>query len=395
MHRMMRLAGTLLVISIFCPVSIPLFAQEEADSIYIDPTPDAFPEAFSQKESGEEKSDSTSDFETSLNAYPYAFYTPETKLAFGGGGVFTFFTDRDKDLNPSKIVLSGFYSTVKTYEIFANSNLFFRKNRAAVNIDLTLAHTVDRFYGIGNKTPEMGNEEYILENIGGVIDVQIPPAIGISDRSGLILEYRQYKVADRKENPYLQNDTLRGIQGGNVSGIGTVIVWDTRDNIFFPNHGGFFRTKLVFYTHDLGSDYTFNWIEFDARRYWSFNPDQVFALQLFLEGIGGKPPFYELPALGGPKKMRGYFKGRYRDFNFFMLQVEYRQYIWKRLGFVAFYGVGDAVSQLYRVQLQHLKKSFGVGIRFLFNKEKKINLRADFGFGKGTSGVYFGMEEAF
>jgi hypothetical protein len=38
---------------------------------------------------------------------------------------------------------------------------------------------------------------------------------------------------------------------------------------------------------------------------------------------------------------------------------------------------------------------FSIDIKFLLNKEKKINLRADFGFNKDTSGIYFGMEEAF
>jgi hypothetical protein len=37
-----------------------------------------------------------------------------------------------------------------------------------------------------------------------------------------------------------------------------------------------------------------------------------------------------------------------------------------------------------------------MGLRFLFNKKQKINLRMDLGFGQdGNSGVYFGIEEAF
>jgi hypothetical protein len=31
----------------------------------------------------------------------------------------------------------------------------------------------------------------------------------------------------------------------------------------------------------------------------------------------------------------------------------------------------------------------------VFNQREKINLRADFGFGRDTRGVYFGLEEAF
>jgi len=45
--------------------------------------------------------------------------------------------------------------------------------------------------------------------------------------------------------------------------------------------------------------------------------------------------------------------------------------------------------------LNKLKPSYGFGLRFLFSKEEKINLRVDFGFGKNTNGLYFGIEEAF
>jgi hypothetical protein len=69
--------------------------------------------------------------------------------------------------------------------------------------------------------------------------------------------------------------------------------------------------------------------------------------------------------------------------------------VWQRLGFGAFFSTGDVASEITRFQAQHLKKSYGVGIRFLFNKEKKINLRADMGIGKDTSSIYFGMEEVF
>ena len=42
------------------------------------------------------------------------------------------------------------------------------------------------------------------------------------------------------------------------------------------------------------------------------------------------------------------------------------------------------------------KQSYGAGLRYMFNKKQKINLRMDVGFGEnGSSGVYFGIEEAF
>jgi outer membrane protein assembly factor BamA len=266
----------------------------------------------------------------------------------------------------------------------------------ASTIDIRYSHKVDRFYGIGNNTPELGTEEYVLDNVGGIVDFQLPATIVISDRAGIVIEYRNYTIADKKENPYLNSDIpYIGKQGGEVSGMGLVWVWDNRDHLFFPNHGGFTQAKVLFYSKDMGSDFTYSWLEVNARRYWAFSPDHVLATQVYLNTVGGTPPFFKLPALGGSNVMRGYFQGRYRDDNYLAIQLEYRQYFWWRFGYVVFAAAGDVADELTSIQLRYLKPSYGAGIRFLFNKEQKINLRMDIGFGKNTNGIYFGIEEAF
>jgi outer membrane protein assembly factor BamA len=339
--------------------------------------------------------DSTKSYKTRFNGYPYAYYTPETELAFGVGGVITYYTKKDPQLNPSNLTLSGFYSTVKTYEINLNSTLFLARNKMASVIKLNFAHTVDKFFGVGNNTPELGNETYVIDNYGGIADFQIPTSLVLADRGGIVFEYRQYDLVDKKDNPNLQNPFLPGTEGGAISGLGFVYVWDTRDNVFFPNSGGINELKAIFYTKDLGSDYTYSLLLANVRKYWNFGKDKVLAVQAYLESTSGRPPFYKLPALGGSYVMRGYYLGRYRDNNYLAFQVEYRQYFWWRFGFVAFAGFGDVEDEITRFSLTNLKETYGFGLRFLFNEEEKINLRMDIGFGENTNGIYFGMEEAF
>ena len=137
-------------------------------------------------------------------------------------------------------------------------------------------------------------------------------------------------------------------------------------------------------------------VELDVRHYNVLSPDHVIAGNIYFNGVGGDPPFYYLPALGGQNRMRGYFEGRYRDRNYFMMQLEYRQYFWWKFGFVVFAGAGDVAPELMKFSLTKLKYSYGLGLRFLFNKDEKVNLRMDLGFGNdGNSGIYFGIEEAF
>jgi len=45
--------------------------------------------------------------------------------------------------------------------------------------------------------------------------------------------------------------------------------------------------------------------------------------------------------------------------------------------------------------LKEFKYSYGFGFRYIFDKEERLTVRADFGFGKNTSGIYFAMQETF
>ena len=93
--------------------------------------------------------------------------------------------------------------------------------------------------------------------------------------------------------------------------------------------------------------------------------------------------------------MRGYFYGRYRDLNYLAGQAEYRTHLWRKLGGVVFAGLGSVGSSGQPMTIATTRWSLGVGLRFLFDAKQHINLRADLGIGDGSTGVYFGMEEAF
>jgi outer membrane translocation and assembly module TamA len=93
--------------------------------------------------------------------------------------------------------------------------------------------------------------------------------------------------------------------------------------------------------------------------------------------------------------MRGYYAGRFRDKNLLVFQAEYRLPLVWRLGLVGFAGLGNVAGKFSQLNLDSLKPSYGVGLRFLFDKKEKIRIRMDIGFGKGTSGFYFSIFEAF
>ncbi|MCZ6701608.1 MAG: BamA/TamA family outer membrane protein [Ignavibacteria bacterium] len=331
----------------------------------------------------------------SINGYPYVFYTPETQLAFGAGGIVVFYTKSgDTILKPSKLGFGGYYSTTNQYKLSVNPALYFNENKLFISTPVSFGVFNDKFWGIGNDTQETGNEQYERENISASLIIQSPPILFSADRSGFIFDYDKTTITDKKENELLINDSIPGIKGGEIYGFGYDLTWDTRDNIFFPNKGGYQYFKLIVYPGF--SDYNFGLFELDISHYYSFKKDHVFAFNLFVASTLGSAPFYKMPALGGLKRMRGYFNGRYRDNFYATIQVEYRQYFYKRFGFVAFGGLGDVSSELITFNFDALKYSLGGGLRYLFNKKQKINLRMDIAIGQdGNTGIYFGLEEAF
>jgi outer membrane protein assembly factor BamA len=334
---------------------------------------------------------------TQISAYPYAYYTPETELAFGAGGIMTFYTAEDAILRPSKVTLSGYYSTKGQYKFSAGPQVYLGKNTIFITAALDYGYYVDKFWGIGTDSPDIDTEEYATRAFGLEAGVQVPPLVRLlhQTQAGVLFDIWNNDVVDKKENPYLTAGGLRGEDGGASTGLGLTWGWDTRDQIFYPTSGGNHQVKAVFYGQWLGGDFDFNRIEVDLRRYIAMSPRQVLAIQAFVQSVFGSPPFYELPALGGQRIMRGYYQGRYRDENLLAGQVEYRTHLSGRFGAVGFAGIGDVSSKLRDLKIRDLKCSFGAGLRVLFNKAEKVNLRADIGFGRGTSGVYFGLEEAF
>lgn len=332
----------------------------------------------------------------SFSGYPYVYYTPETELAFGVGGIMTFYTAKERALRPSKILLSGYYATTGQYKISLVPQLYFLRNLYFASVTLDFGYYVDKFFGIGSQTPDIEDQaKFTSQSFGAELNFQLPSFFGVAYRSGIIYDFMDNDIVDKKENPYLQNGAVAGSEGGISSGLGLIWVWDSRDHTFFPNKGNFTQIRAVSYFDAIGSSFDFNKYEIDVRQFFALAPDKVIALQGYTSLARGYPPFYELPALGGQNRMRGYYMGRFRDKNYVTGQVEYRAYFWRRFGFVAFYGIGNVQERFRDFKLRDLKKSYGGGLRIKFNQAEKVNLRIDYGRGKDTSGIYFGIEEVF
>ena len=334
---------------------------------------------------------------TRVSVFPYVFYTPETEIALGVGGIITFYTSKYYLLRPSQVTVSGYYSTRKQYKVTLWPKFYFARNDIFLSANFNFGGYVDKFWGIGNNTPDIDNEDYDANAFGMEISFEFPPfwIKRFKHKTGIIYDYNNYSITNKRSNPFLQDDEIVGSDGGISSGIGLGMIWDSRDNIFYPSKGAYIKLKALFYMKTFASDYDFNWYVADIRKYIGLKNQQIIAFQFYGSFVSDGTPFYELPLLGGGQIMRGYFLGRYRDRLYVAGQTEYRRHLWRRFGIVAFAGIGDVSERFRDFKIRELKSSIGFGLRFLFNKEENVNIRMDIGFGRDTNGVYFGVEEAF
>lgn len=325
---------------------------------------------------------------------PLVFYSPETKIAGGAGGIFTFRTEvNDLKSRPSSIQMIMYYTLNKQFLIEIKPDLYIKEEDYHLKGSVSYMKFLDKFYGIGNKTTQEMEEKYT--SFITRIKLSLLKKILSNLSVGLEFEFESNNVIEVEEDGQLASGEILGSEGGISSGIGALLNWDSRDNIFFPKRGFFFQFSAKLFGRTLGGDYIFSKYNLDFRKYLSLFSTHVLAFQGYIDVITGDPPLQILPRLGGQNIMRGYYRGRYRDKNLVAFQIEYRMPVWKRIGLVGFLGFGDVSDKLRDFRLRSIRPTIGLGIRYQINREERMNVRLDIGFSKESSGVYFNISEAF
>ncbi|MEQ9380511.1 MAG: BamA/TamA family outer membrane protein [Imperialibacter sp.] len=322
---------------------------------------------------------------------PVAFYTPETKLAFGVAGVYAFRIANDTA--DSQVQALAIYTLNKQLLLYAPFQLRWHQNQYYSYGEVGYYRYVYQFYGIGNPAPLEALEFYEVNFPR--IRLNLLRRVRPNLYAGLRYWFESYKIVKTDPDGRLANEAITGNRGGLTSSPGLVLIYDSRNNIFFPGSGWYIETLVQHDNRWTGSDFRYTTVSVDASTYFTTPWKHVVALNGYAVMQQGEPPFHLLAMLGGSKKLRGYFEGRFRDKNLMLLQAAYRAPLFWRIGAVAFVGYGGVAPQIQAFSLDNFKLAGGAGLRFVLDQEKKINIRIDAGFGKGTSGYYLTIGEAF
>ncbi|MBI4427893.1 MAG: BamA/TamA family outer membrane protein [Ignavibacteriales bacterium] len=325
---------------------------------------------------------------------PIAYYTPETGLA-GGAGLLYFFRPEESNarIHPSTTALFLIYTERKQFIAQLSGEWYLQEGLWRIDGDFLFMRYPQKFFGIGNNTSESAEENYISRVSRTEFKVLRSLFPGLNLGLTGLLESR--KLSDLLTGGLLSTKSIAGSTGGVTAGMGPLMTYDTRDNVFAPEQGHYHLLSVVGFSRGFGSDYAYTKTVVNVRRYLPLGEHQVLALQFFGTFISGSPPFHKLAELGGQESMRGYFEGRFRDRHYLTTQAEYRTPLFWRIGFVAFAGVGEVAHEVGQFSVKGIKPSYGLGFRYFFNLQEKLNLRVDFGFGNNSSGLYIGPAEAF
>ena len=320
----------------------------------------------------------------------------ETDWSFGAAVSSTFHlkSQTDSFTRTSNLQALALYSIKKQFVAAINGSIYFPGEKYILNQQISYSYFPDKFWGLGKHTPDSNEEPYTYNQF--YIYLHPQRLLGNKLFLGVLYEFQKLWNIQYEAGGLFDKENIYGRYGYEVSGMGLSLTYDTRNNAFAPDRGMMMQTHFEHFTHLLGSDFEYTNYVIDLRKFLRIYRHQVLALQAYGLFNTGEVPIRSLAALGGANSMRGYYNGRYRDNNQYVFQAEYRIPLFWRLGCVAFTDFGNVSKRLEDLTIKYLKYSYGAGLRIALSKAERLNLRLDYGIGRGTSrGFYFQLGEAF
>jgi len=331
-----------------------------------------------------------------FGALPSAFYSPETRLGFGGF-IYTYFnTNKSSLINKKSNAQSYLSYTVNKQFSFENDyQVWFKNNKFYLTGGVDYSRFPEFFYGISNNSKE---SDKIMISFD-IIKLRSKNLVQLEKNlyGGLYYQYeRLYNLDTKLKDPTTSMcELIPGGSGYTASGIGPILIYDKRDNPLNPANGAYVETSLQYFDKPIGSAYKFTSFVFDARKYNTLFKKLIWNGNAYFFINKGEVPYRMLATIGGARFLRGYYRGRFRDNNMIVLQQEFRMPVYRWFGVAVFGGVGSVAKELKDFPKNQIHYDYGVGLRIKINKKENTNLRLDYGVTKDTHGIYLIFAEAF
>ena len=328
-------------------------------------------------------------FDFSILGGPY--YSSDTKFGVGVVAAGLYRKNLADTINPAgQVNLYGSLSITKYFKVGIDGSQYFGNRSPWISYDVSFESMPDKFWGIGyaqcsDDANETRYKRWHASLEASVLFRLLGDNFYIGPR--ILLDYLDGKHITRPD--LWHNQKWKTFSDG----IGFTIVYDSRDNEFNAYRGINFRLDQMFAPRFLGNKYAFSFTELNFNYYVPTWKGCILATRFHTRCTYGNTPWGLMSKLGGNVSMRGYWEGRYNDKCAADLTIELRQHVWKRIGVVAWGGVGEIFPRLEEIFKGHALWNAGIGMRWEF--KHRVNVRLDYGFGQHQQGMIFSINEAF
>lgn len=321
---------------------------------------------------------------TKVGIIPIPILVTEPAVGYGGGVALVYFHRRKTDENgeiqkgfpPSISMLAGAYTENQSYLVavahqgsYLDDFLRYTGALGTPNINL-------KFYGDDDLGGRLGLDFnlkgfFVFQEFLTRINRKLPLFVGFN--YVFFANDATFKSGVEEIDEIAKNLGT----GTNTGGINVVAAYDTRDNIFTPNNGGFAALDLGFHDQALGGDTNYNNLAFRGYYYLDFVKKMIFGLRYNFHYKWGDVPFFELPFV----RLRGIPALRYQNNMVNTAELEVRYNIYKRWSIIGFSGVGSATENFGQIAIDNLKHSLGTGFRYELAREYGLHVGTDFAWG--------------
>jgi len=329
----------------------------------------------------------TKKFDFSIIGGPH--YSSDIKLGLGLVAAGLYRVDRkDLSIPPSNISLFGDITTTGFWLLGVRGNTLFKGAKYRLDFTTYFFSFPSAFWGIGYDkgmygTP--GSYKRMQSQVKVDFLFRLVPKFYL----GPSVSFNYIKGKDFSDISLLNGENT---QYTNTS-IGVILMYDSRDVIYNASRGIYARLDQRFYPSFFGNKGAFTQTELIFDAYHKLWKGAVMAYDFYAQLGTGSVPWTMLARLGGSYRMRGYYEGRYRDRQMVEVQAELRQHIYNRHGVAVWVGAGNVFPTFGEFNPAHTLPNYGVGYRWEF--KNKVNVRFDYGFGKGENSFLFSINEAF
>lgn len=181
--------------------------------------------------------------------------------------------------------------------------------------------------------------------------------------------------------------------------IGAFVMIDTRDSIYIPTKGGYYKLEYYSVPEWMGSDFNFEYWYLDLRQFITLRAPRKDILALRFQakrGVAGPIPFYELAVAGSEYTLRGYYDGRFRDRDMLSINTELRHNLWKIFDIHLFYDIGRVYNDMFdewRYIANDTHYAWGIGFRTTI--PPNVVMRGDVGWSDTDQVFYFNWGQTF